>query len=259
MQSLRTLGKALTVLSLGLFSSQVARAEIAAPEPTDEPAPTAEPTEPAPDASAPVATASATAEPETPVDPSARWAGRELKEPRDTLSGHIVVAGSFSYAVPFGNVSDGVSERDRVGTGLGYGLDLGYGLNGHVVAGVWGQMLQLGDGNDCSDCDASSYAGGAFVRYHLAQGLRFDPWLSYGIGYRTQSSKFNGDKRTYSGLDWMRLQIGGDWYALSQLGFGPLLELSAGNFFSRPSDESGGGVHWQFLVGLRVVLDVPGK
>lgn len=253
MQSPRTLRKVLTVLSLGSSLSAVAHAEIAAPDPEAEPA------RPAEDASAPDATASATATTEAQADPSKRWEGREIYEPRDTLSGHFVVAGSASYALPFGDVSEDVSQRDRVGTGLGYGLDFGYGLSGHVAAGVYGQFLQLGDGNDCSDCDASSFAGGAFVRYHLAQGLRFDPWLSYGIGYRTQSSKFGGDTRTYSGLDWARVQIGGDWYALSQFGLGPLLELSAGSFFNRPSDESGGGVHFRFLVGLRLVLDFPGK
>ncbi len=193
-------------------------------------------------------------------DPSARWAGRELREPPDTLTGHFVAAGSVSYALPFGTVSDGVDQRDRVGTGLGYGLDLGYGLSGHVVAGVWGQLLTLGDGNDCnSNCDATSYAGGAFVRYHLVQGLRFDPWLSFGIGYRSQSSRSFGEKQRYSGLDWARLQIGGDWYALSQLGIGPVVELGAGSFFSRPDDESGGGVPFRFLVGVRAVFDYPGK
>ncbi len=250
MQSLRTLGPVVALLSL--TTSLPARAEPATPPAAGE-----EP--PAATASAP-SDAQAAATDKATLDPSARWADRKIFEPRDTLTGHFVAGGSVSYALPFGTVSDGVDQRDRVGTGLGYGLDLGYGLSGHVVAGVWGQLLTLGDGNDCtSNCDATSYAGGAFVRYHLVQGLRFDPWLSFGIGYRSQSSNSFGEKKQYGGLDWARLQIGGDWYALSQLGFGPLLELSAGSFFTRPEGESAGGVHWQFLVGLRVVADFPGK
>jgi hypothetical protein len=247
MQSLRTLGPVVALLSM--TTSLPALAEPAtSPPPGEEPAATV------------AAPSDAQAAEQAAVDPSARWANREIHEPRDTLTNHFVAGGSVSYALPFGTVSDGVDQRDRVGTGLGYGLDLGYGLSGHVVAGVWGQLLTLGDGNDCSsNCDATSYAGGAFVRYHLVQGLRFDPWLSFGIGYRSQSSNSFGEKKQYGGLDWARLQIGGDWYALSQLGFGPVLELGAGSFFSRPEEESAGGVHWRFLVGLRVVADFPGK
>ncbi len=231
-----------------------------APAPAE---PTTPPTEPTPPAEEPTPPTAPSAR--TPPPTPASAASEEPVEgpppgPRDTLSGHFQGGLTGAFALPFGTVSDGVSERDRVGDGIGFNLDLGYGVHRNVVLGVYGQLLSLGDGNDCSDCPANAYAGGAFVRYHLVQGLRFDPWLSYGIGYRFQSTDpSEGDSLDYSGLDWMRLQFGGEWYAWSQLGFGPLLELSAGTFFSRPDGEDGGGVYWNFLAGLRVVVDLPGK
>ena len=58
----------------------------------------------------------------------------------------------------------------------------------------------------------------------------------------------------------MRLQIGGDWYAASNLGFGPLLELSLGTFLgSTGASLETKAVNAQFVLGGRIVFDSPGK
>lgn len=193
-----------------------------------------------------------------PQDSAARWNTRSEPPRPAGLAGHVALSGSVAWVLPFGTISEGVSQHDRFGSGLGYQLDLGYGVGSSVVIGVWGQLLTLSDGSGCDDCAGIGFAGGPFVRYHLVQGLRFDPWFSFGIGYRSQSQDVNGVERSYGGLDWARVQFGGDWYALPQLGFGPFVELGAGNFFARPDDEQANGVSWRFMTGLRVAVDFPG-
>lgn len=193
-----------------------------------------------------------------PKDTSARWDARPARSPADTRSGHLFASGSVGWTIPFGTVGDDESQSARFGSGLGYQLDVGYGIGRSAVVGVWGQLLTLGDGSACTDCGGTSLAVGPFVRYHLVQGLRLDPWFSYGLGFRTQNHEVNGVERSYSGIDWARLQFGGDWYALPQLGFGPFVELGAGTFLSNPDDEKAGGLYWRFMAGLRVAVDFPG-
>ena len=195
-------------------------------------------------------------EPEPPLIPAAH----------DTLAGHVALGVSALWAVPFGELQDGYSQTRLIGSGPGFGAELGIGISRTVALGAWGQLLRFGDNDDCTSCSASSFGIGAFVRYHLVQGTRFDPWMTAGIGYRkTSIQDFPDGDLDYSGIEWLRLQVGGDWYPINFLGIGPLIELDMGIY----SDRSGSGApalpafeqaaHWQFIVGARITLDVPGK
>jgi hypothetical protein len=193
-------------------------------------------------------------EPVTPLVPDAR----------DTLGGHLVAGGSAAFVVPWGDLQQGTESTD-LGPGYGFNLDLGYGLGRSVVVGVWGQYALYTEGAECGGCKAASYAVGPFVRYHLVQGMRFDPWLLAGIGYRVmtidypRTTESSARSDSYSGVEWVRFALGGDYYPFKNFGFGPLLELDAGVFGEHPADERGTSLHFSFLGGLRLVLDVPGK
>jgi hypothetical protein len=179
----------------------------------------------------------------------------------DQLSGHFSLSVSGLVAFPFGNLEAESPQTDAMGPGLGFGGDLGYGLSRMVAVGVWGQFLRLGDADACRDCKTSTSAFGAFVRYHLVQGTRFDPWMSAGLGYRSTKIETPGfGSTTYNGIEWLRVQVGGDWYAFKNVGFGPFLELDMGRYSTRSPGELGEQAnHWQFLLGARVTLDIPGK
>lgn len=147
---------------------------------------------------------------------------------------------------------------DTVGPGLALGLDAAYGVSRSVFVGLWGQYGRFASGSECDDCESTSYAVGPFVRYHLVQGVRFDPWVLAGLGYRV--TELGPDQVRYSGIDWVRFSVGGDWYGFSNLALGALLELSMGVYNDRSEGELGGATpHWQFASGLRVVFDAPGK
>ncbi len=178
----------------------------------------------------------------------------------DTVAGHLNVGLGASWVIPFANLESGQSQGDAMGSGPGVSLDLAYGVSRSIALGVFGQGAFLGEGDKCPDCTTTSYAFGGFIRYHLVQGVRFDPWMAAGIGYRLTSIDSPTGKVDYAGIEWLRLQVGGDWYAFDKLAFGPFVELDLGRY----TDRSPGGVdssanHWQFASGVRVVFDLPGK
>src|SRR5262249_15156270 len=103
------------------------------------------------------------------------------------------------------------------------------------------------------------FAIGPFIRYHLVQGVRFDPWMASGLGYRTTTARYQHTSHDYSGFEWLRLQIGGDLYPWSAGGIGAVSEVDIGVCGNRPSERVGSAVHWMFLTGARITLDFPGK
>ncbi len=192
---------------------------------------------------------------ETPLVPPAK----------DTLGGHFVAGADAAYAFPFGDFTRGVSAAD-LGDGLGLGLDLGFGISRSLVIGAWGQYLRYGQNPDCGagprpqdGCTGLSYAVGPFIRYHLVQGMRFDPWLVAGFGYRGLTVKSSAGSASYAGVEWLRIGVGGDYYPTQLFGIGPLLELDVGTFYKRPDQDAHIATHLNFVAGLRIVLDVPGK
>jgi hypothetical protein len=183
----------------------------------------------------------------------------------DTLGGHFVLGANIGFVAPWGDLDDGTSASD-LATGTGFGLDLGYGLSRSVVVGLWGQYATHPKSVDCgtdpdrdAGCTASTYAVGPFVRYHIVQGTRFDPWMLAGLGYRGMSVKSASGTGNYAGVEWLRLALGGDYYPFGSFGFVPIVELDVGVFGSRPDESRSSGAHFSLVTGLRLILDVPGK
>ncbi len=178
----------------------------------------------------------------------------------DALTGHLQLSPLAGVAVPFGSLEADLPQSDAMSSGWAFGLDASYGVSRTLAVGAFGQFLALGKPDSCGDCKTKSMAVGAFVRYHLVQGFRFDPWMLAGLGYRTTTISGVGDDVTYSGIEWLRLAVGGDWYAFDKVGFGPYLELDMGYYSSRSSGDMGSArAHWHLSSGLRVTLDLPGK
>lgn len=244
---------ALSATVVGLLSAALASAQTpavsatpAAPAPaaTDSPADASTPAEPAP------------AEPSRPLaDPKLVVVPADKDQPdlepipsaKDRLGGHFVIGASAGVKWALGTLDDGVSSRSQLGPGLGLNLDLGYGISRNIVLGVWGEYDKHSSYGACSGCSGTSVAGGPFLRYHLVQGTRFDPWGMIGAGVR--STKL--DVLSRNGFEIVKLTMGGDWYPTSNFGFGPYVTFDMGLFDS--------SVHTGIGTGLRFVLDLPGK
>ena len=164
----------------------------------------------------------------------------------DGLTGHFQLSPLAGVAVPFGIARGGAAAERR--HELGLGLRPGRFLRRQPYASPSAPSASssvLGKPDSCGDCKTQSMAFGAFVRYHLVQGVRFDPWMLAGLGYRTTTISGVGDDVTYSGIEWLRLAVGGDWYAFDKVGFGPYMELDMGYYSSRSSGDMGSArAHW---------------
>lgn len=178
----------------------------------------------------------------------------EVRHARDTLGGHVVVGLNGGLFAPVGSFDQTTDQSDRLGLGWSAGGDLGYGVSHTVVIGAFGE-LGMPKGESCSTCKGSSLSVGPFVRYHLVQGVRFDPWLSYGVGFR----KTTLESANWTGIDVARIGLGGDFYAWPSLGIGPFAELAVGTFFDATPKLASHSVNAHFTLGLRVVFDTPGK
>ncbi len=179
---------------------------------------------------------------------------------KDLLGGHLLVGASAGPSWSLGKLGTRSAAVHSLGTGIGFDGDLGFGLSRSVALGVWGNFARYADGDACLSCAGQAFSVGPFVRYHLSQGLRFDPWLSAGGGFRHVSySASNGDKFAFSGMEWLRLQLGADYYVLSGVGFGPFGSLALSSYSTRPSDAGSASVNTELSFGLRLLLDVPGR
>ncbi|HTQ05797.1 MAG TPA: hypothetical protein VMI54_18170 [Polyangiaceae bacterium] len=177
----------------------------------------------------------------------------------DTLSGHWTAGLAAAVEAPFGQLT--LDETSGLGAGYGGIVDLGFGVSRTVVVGLWGNFFEYGSSQ-------SSFALGPSVTYHLVQGVRFDPWVLAGAGYRSLSLDAGGVKRHFAGFEFAHVMIGGDYFVFSGFGLGPWLDFDSGVFTTRPSTNAAGGsqdhtpgmaTHFAFSGGLRVVLDLPGK
>jgi hypothetical protein len=211
----------------------------------------AEPAEPVEAAGAASATAAATTK-----GPEEDAGSARVTLAHDTLGGHVSIGAAVALAVPFGSLQADHSLTDYTNPGVGFRLDAGFGVSRTVMIGVYGEFDSLSGEGVWSGKTAQSISAGPFVRYHLVQGVRFDPWIGFGAGFRRTS---HGDE-SYTGIDFARVQLGGDFYGLSQFGFGPLVEFSMGTFLGASGTTLGDkAVNATLTVGGRFTFDGPGK
>jgi hypothetical protein len=168
-----------------------------------------------------------------------------IADARDRLGGHFVAAASGGVKWPFG------SHSRTLGTGLGLNLDLGFGLGRSIVLGAWGEFDSYSAASNCSVCSGKSFAGGPFLRYHIVQGTRFDPWGAIAVGVRSSSVDIGNSSAQHFGPELLKLTLGGDWYPSQNFAFGPYVTLDLGTF--------GSAAYAGLGTGLRLVLDLPGK
>lgn len=189
----------------------------------------------------------------------------ELDEPvivpfeQDVVGGHFQLAASAAYAIPLGSLSNDFIHIARAGHGGEFGGDVSYGLGRFVTVGAYGAYSLAGASKKCDSCSASGWAAGLQFAYHIAQGLRIDPWVSYGLGYRRLSSQDDEGDYSYGGIDWLRLSIGTNWFATKNFGVSPYGLFTAGTTVVVPQGEKAGHTDMQFQFGLRLLLDLPGR
>ena len=201
----------------------------------------------------------------------------------DTLAGHIRLSLGFVGTLPFGNLQSPNKLDDQqvgfhanFGNGIGIDGELSVGVSRYVDVGAYGQFLWMGGNTIDPDDDTqvqkalvgkgatpNIFAAGAFVGYHLVQGTQFDPWISYGLGYRQTGGTGTPGTPVFQGMDFIRLRVGGDWYAAPAFGVGPVVGMDMGLFWKKRVNGvqetiNSKSLHFMAFFGVRAIFDYPG-
>jgi len=192
-----------------------------------------------------------------PPEESEAEAGTPRPAAPDLRGGHFFLIGKASLVGPSGSIARDLATEDVSDSGGSFGGIVGVGLSRYAVLEAFGSYTLIDE--SCAGCEARSFDAGLGFSYHLAQGLAVDPWISYGVAFRSFS--FQGPDATgmtleasYAGLDFTRIAIGADFYPVPGFGFGPFVELDLGTYVDRPP-ETNASVHAFFQLGVRVALD----
>jgi hypothetical protein len=188
----------------------------------------------------------------------------------DTRAGHFLIDAKGGLTAPTGSFGSGLRAGTVVAAGPLVGGSLGFGVSRQVLVEASGSYSMLSGGSSCPDCSATGYDVGLGLTYHVAQGIAFDPWMSFSVAYRALSidgggqplppDAGGGPDASFAGIDVARFSLGGSFYPIPSLGFGPYLGVDLGTFLKRPEvpdagDDAGPGLHAFFHLGLRVSFD----
>lgn len=225
--------------------------------------------EPARAANPPSAPASPAAP--APADEPGPDEGETRAPAPDERTGHVLFGVAGTAMGPAGSMGPNTPSTSLTAAGFGVGGYVGVGVGRHVSLHALGDWTKLLPPGTCeSGCSGTSYSFGLGLTYHLAQGIAFDPWASYGIAYRASSftiadprAPLQRIQQAYQGIDIARIALGGEFYPAPFFGFGPFLQLDLGTNFRRPTPlvplptdvTDSARAYALFQVGVRISFD----
>jgi hypothetical protein len=143
---------------------------------------------------------------------------------------------------------------------FGPSVALRYGIGRYGALGITGDLGWAIPPEACPSCSALLFSAGAFVEYHLVQGLALDPRIAYGVGYRGLLTKDQAaEDRPYGGFEWLHVTFGADHYFDKTFGIGPSLFFAAGTNLATPAGEQPGGIYWRAGLQIEAIIDLPGR
>jgi hypothetical protein len=181
------------------------------------------------------------------------------------------------YALPFGGISgassgvNAISLSNSVSGVLPLWLDAGYRFSPNVYIGAFFQygigFVNSGNsvcGQAGASCSANDIQFGANFHYHLSPTKKVDPWGGIGVGYEilnlgttVQGMSASGN---YQGFQFFNLQVGGNYNVLPNLGVGPFLMFSLGEYFQcsvqNPCSVHNAVLHEWLTIGIRGAFDI---
>lgn len=215
---------------------------------------------------APVLAWAETTDAELEEDPSLE--GPAAAPAPDRVARAFRLGASLGVAVPAGYLGYERPFRQFASEGASFGGAAELGISRSFALAAFGAYEAYGAPSACPDCTATGLVGGLGLVYHLAQGIAVDPWVRYGVGYRSaavsvpeqQAAPLLGgpSSGTFRSLDVVSLAIGADYYPLPTFGLGIFAGLDVGRSFSRPLPDSGAGTSTLWTFGMRVAW-APGQ
>jgi hypothetical protein len=147
------------------------------------------------------------------------------------------------YSLPFGDVAGGgnASLSDAINGVLPIWLDAGYRFNPNMYVGAnfqYGIAFLNTSKPPCNasgvSCSGSDLMFGIDFHYHLMPDQTIDPWGGVGVGYEILNASFSQGGQSagvnYNGFQFFNLQVGADYKAMPNLGIGPFVMFSLGQY-----------------------------
>jgi hypothetical protein len=155
------------------------------------------------------------------------------------------------YAIPLGSSVGGPGDNSLSNTFNGVlpiWVDAGYRLNPNLFLGAYFQYgiaflntSKAGSsGVNCNasgvSCSGSDLMFGVQAHYHFMPDGTIDPWAGLGIGYEIANVSVSQGGQSasvsQSGFQFVNFQAGGDYKATPNLGIGPFVMFSLGQYGS---------------------------
>lgn len=183
----------------------------------------------------------------------------------DERSGHVLIRAESGLDVPFGQVQSGGTISDAAPFGLAIGGSVGVGISRYAEIDATGAFTLLS--GRCDSCSATSVAASLGLVYHLAQGTSLDPFIRFGMGYRTlevdydpvEAGRFrNLPAGRYHGLDAAKVTLGASYLPVRGFGVGPWLSFGVGTMLAGPEPIDGRRAYGLFQLGIRLEIDPVG-
>ena len=151
-------------------------------------------------------------------------------------------------AIPLGNMQESLPLSDTIHGAIPIWIDAGYRLHPNAMIGAFFQYgigLVNSDGTalgakicgSSDNCSVSDIMFGLQFHYHLMPEQTVDPWGGVGFGYEILAIDDPGTANStgvggasYSGFQFANLQIGVDYKLRPNLGLGPFVMFSLGEY-----------------------------
>lgn len=159
-----------------------------------------------------------------------------MKVPTNALETTV----STGYTQGFGMVAPGAGIGDIAQAGMGVELGLKYRIDPWWAIGINGNYQEL---HGTTVAAARGVTGGIDVTYHAMPGIRVDPWLQAGVGYRMLwQNNDNPRPNVFThGFELLKVEVGVDWRVSPAVALGPVIGADLNMFLWQ--DVAGGGAN----------------
>lgn len=164
--------------------------------------------------------------------------GTLVAAPRDAAADGVSLGLKTGYAIAMGDAAKNAPMSDGVKGQVPIWLDVGYNISALYVGGFFQYGIGFLADKACpsgASCSASDIRFGINARYHFMDGP-FKPFAGLGIGYEMANFSASAGgaevKGSYKGLEFLNIQLGGDYAVTPNISVGPFISFSLGQYSS---------------------------
>jgi hypothetical protein len=178
-------------------------------------------------------------------------------------SAQLQLGARLGYGFAMGEVVADVDQADIAKAQIPIQIDLNYKFSPNLSLGGYFSYAFGTLGDDYSDacdaldvdCSVSGMRLGIQLNYEFSPGASFNPWAGVATGYEWLSVEEDGESASFTGWEYLTLQVGADWEMSKGFGLGPFLSWGIGQYGSfEDIDIDDKGTHQLVQIGVRGIF-----